>query len=179
MGTDTKTAALVRLEDLAEAFAETEAALARSVQECEDDVARTRARHATEVRTRSEALADARAELIREVDANRALFEKPKSRVLAGVKLGLRKAQDDLDLGDEDKLVARIRSVCPEKADSLIQTKSNVVRKAVKALSKDLLQRLGVRYVAGADEPFAAVEKSDAEKQAEAILDAAEKGGAA
>ena len=165
-----KAAAFAEIEYLAEALAETDAALAAAVADCTSEVRAVQAGHADAIRARAEALAAARDDLIRVVDANRALFGKPKSRTVAGVKLGLRKGHDMLDLGNEPQLIARIKSLLPEQLGALVRQRVEIVKSALKALPAETLQRLGVRYVRGADEAFATMDKSDAERQAEAIL---------
>lgn len=173
---DLRRAAFAGIEDLAEVLADNDAALAAAVTDCEAEIRAVQSRHADTIRLRADAVAAAKRELLTAIDAQRALFDRPKSRVLSGVKLGLRKGQDTLELGDESKLLARIHGLMPEKMAVLVREKVEIVKSAVKALPAADLQKLGIRYVVGADEPFAAMDKSDAEKQAEAILSAA--GGA-
>lgn len=163
--------ALACIQDLAELLAESDAALAAAVAACDAETRAVMKRHLDTIQLRAEAVAEAKRELLAEIDINRSLFDRPKSRVLSGVKLGLRKDADTLDLGGKDEaLIARIRNQMPNLVPTLIREKSELVKNAIKALSSKDLQKLGVRYVVGADRPFAAMDKSNAEEMAEAIV---------
>ncbi|MBP5857262.1 hypothetical protein KAJ83_09600 [Marivibrio halodurans] len=172
-----KSAALEEIETRAQAFASAHDVLEACVIQVEAEVREIHARHAAVIREAAEQEAAAKKALTDEIDRNRSLFARPKSRTIYGVKLGLRKGQDTLELGDESALVARIDNQLPDRVDQLVDTKRTIVRSAVKKLEKAVLQRLGVKYVQGADEPFVAIEESDAEKMAQAILDSAAGGG--
>lgn len=165
-----KSAALEEIEGHAQTFASAHDTLEACVSKVEAEVRAIHARHAAVIREAAEQEAAAKKELVDAVDRNRSLFKSPKSRTLYGVKAGLRKGQDSLDMGDEDRLIDRIRNLLPDEAPQLVKTDATVIKSALKQLSRETLQRLGVHYRAGADEPFATVEKSDAEKAAEAIL---------
>lgn len=167
-------ARMAEIDAAAAAYADAHEALSARVAQVEEEVRAVHARHAAAVRELAEAEAARKRELVRAVDRNRTLFTKPKSRSFYGVKVGVRKGQDTLSLGDEDRLIDRIKDLLPEKYGQLVKESFSVVRSAIKTLSEQDLQRLGVRYVAGADEPFASVEKGDAGKAAEAILASAE-----
>lgn len=162
---------LAPIEAAAKAYADAQTKLAEQVAAVEAEVAVVYQRHARDIHVLATAEALAKLALVKTVDANRSLFTKPKSRVLYGVKMGLRKGQDALHLGDTDALIRRIRDLMPDKVQQLIKTDEAVVHAGIKTLPEADLQRLGVRYVTGADEPFATVEKSDAAKAAAAILD--------
>lgn len=168
-----KSAALKEIEGWAASLASSHGALSSYVEEVAEEVRKIHAYHAPMVRELAEAEAGIKQRLIEAVDRNRSLFKSPKSRSIHGVKTGVRKGQDALEIGDEDRLIDRIRNLLPEQEPQLVKTNSTVIKSALKALSGDILQRLGVHYRAGADEPFATVEKSDAEKMAQAILDSA------
>ncbi|MEQ8605154.1 MAG: host-nuclease inhibitor Gam family protein [Marivibrio sp.] len=168
-----KSAALEEIENAAAHFAGAHDALRTYVDRVAEEVRAVHARHAATVRELAAKEAGAKQAVVDAVDRNRSLFKSPKSRSLYGVKVGVRKGQDTLELGDEDRLIDRIRNLLPEQKDQLVKTNASVIRSALKKLSGDALQRLGVHYRAGADEAFATVEKSDAEKMAQAILDSA------
>lgn len=168
-----KTAALEQIETAAAHYAAAHEALSAYVDKVDEEVRAVHSRHAATVRDLAAREAEAKQAVVDTIDRNRSLFKGPKSRSLYGVKVGVRKGQDTLELGDEDRLIDRIRNLLPTQERQLIKTNASVVKSALKQLSADVLQRLGVRYRAGADEPFATVEKSDAEKAAQAILDSA------
>jgi hypothetical protein len=122
--------------------------------------------------------AEAHAELLRLVEAAPALFRKPRSITVDGVKAGFRKEEDSLDWADEDAVMARIENMLPESADLLIRTETTLVKDALGQLSDEHLRRIGVRKVLGADKAFVAIGESDLDKLVKTILaDAARRQG--
>lgn len=122
--------------------------------------------------------AEALAELQALVEAAPALFVKPRSITVDGVKAGYRKEEDSLDWNDEQAVIARIENLLPESADLLIRTETTLVKDALGQLSDAHLQRIGVRKVLGADKAFVAIGESDLDKLVKTILaDAARRQG--
>lgn len=122
--------------------------------------------------------AEALAELQSLVEAAPALFVKPRSITVDGVKAGYRKEEDSLDWNDEQAVIARIENLLPESADLLIRTETTLVKDALGQLSDAHLQRIGVRKVLGADKAFVAIGESDLDKLVKTILaDAARRQG--
>lgn len=122
--------------------------------------------------------AEALAELQALVEAAPALFVKPRSITVDGVKAGFRKEEDSLDWNDEAAVIARIENLLPESADLLIRTETTLVKDALGQLSDAHLQRIGVRKVLGADKAFVAIGESDLDKLVKTILaDAARRQG--
>jgi hypothetical protein len=122
--------------------------------------------------------AEALAELQALVEAAPALFVKPRSITVDGVKAGFRKEEDSPDWNDEQAVIARIENLLPESADLLIRTETTLVKDALGQLSDAHLQRIGVRKVLGADKAFVAIGESDLDKLVKTILaDAARRQG--
>lgn len=122
--------------------------------------------------------AEALAELQALVEAAPALFVRPRSITVDGVKAGFRKEEDSLDWNDEQAVIARIENLLPESADLLIRTETTLVKDALGQLSDAHLQRIGVRKVLGADKAFVAIGESDLDKLVKTILaDAARRQG--
>lgn len=122
--------------------------------------------------------AEALADLQALVEAAPALFARPRSITVDGVKAGFRKEEDSLDWNDEQAVIARIENLLPESADLLIRTETTLVKDALGQLSDSHLQRIGVRKVLGADKAFVAIGESDLDKLVKTILaDAARRQG--
>lgn len=103
----------------------------------------------------------------------RDLFVKPKSRSFEGITVGFEKERDSVTIPADEILIPRIRSLLKEKADLLIHTPPETVRRAaLNDLSAQELQMLGVRRTTGADNAIVRLEKSDVEAQAAALLEA-------
>jgi len=79
------------------------------------------------------------------IDESRDLFEKPKTQIFHGIKVGLRKGAGGLswEMEDED-LVRRIRKMFPDDAaDPYLHITEKPNREALSQLSGDELKKLG------------------------------------
>lgn len=92
------------------------------------------------------------------------LFEKPKSRTVADIQFGFRKGRGKLALDDEVKVIARIRRLLPDQADTLIQTKESVVKAALENLDGDTLKKLGVSITGAGNRAFVAPKDADTDE---------------
>jgi hypothetical protein len=92
------------------------------------------------------AVAKARqAKLQAAIEAEPALFGKPKTQIFHGVKVGYRKGSGKIEWEDDAVLVARIKKLLPAaQAELLIQTKEKPIAKALADLDAADLKRLGV-----------------------------------
>ena len=114
--------------------------------------------------------AAAESELRAAVDASRDLFEKPRSRVLHGLKVGLRKQPGKLTWPDAAHVVKLIRRHRPEDADALVRVTEAPVREALKQLPARELKRLGVEITEASDAVEVRATDSDVDKWVDAML---------
>lgn len=79
------------------------------------------------------------------IEAAPTLFEKPKTRVLMGIKCGFRKLKGQVSFQDEGAIIERIRAQLPKtQADLLIRRKESVDKNACYDLTLADLKRLGI-----------------------------------
>ncbi len=92
-----------------------------------------------------------RADLHAAVEANPALFEKPRSQIFHGVKVGYRKGAGKVTFVDADQVVKLIWLRLPEKAQTLIKTTEKPNKEAIAELEVAELKRIGCSIEATAD----------------------------
>lgn len=133
-------------------------------------------KYADELQAEVSMLAMIKGRVLGFVTSARELFIKPKSRSFDGVAVGFEKERDSVTLPDDLTLIANIRKLLPpEKAKLLIHTPAESVRKdAIKDLTPQEKQLIGISTTIGADNAFVRLEKSDVENQAAALLAAFE-----
>ncbi|MEM7046971.1 MAG: host-nuclease inhibitor Gam family protein [Pseudomonadota bacterium] len=165
------TPTLADIDTLAQTYAESHAELVALLAKIDEETRTVYERHAATLMQAATLASGHKDELVAAVDGARDLFAKPKSQTLAGVKVGLRKGIDKLTYDDDTKLIDRIVALFPDQARTLLRQKTEVNKDALKTLPSKDRQRLGVKLVSGADEPFATIAKSDAEKAAAVILE--------
>lgn len=73
-----------------------------------------------------------------------ALFVKPRTQILHGIKVGFRKATGKVEFDDADQVVKLIRKHFPEQFDVLVKTEETPVKKALGNLTVAELKKLGI-----------------------------------
>lgn len=167
----TKDPRMVGIEAAAAEFGQIHDALADVITGCDREIAEVRRRHAPVILSHVRELVERRKVLARSIDAARDLFDKPRTRTLHGVRLGVMTQRGEISFDDEDLVIDRIRALLPEKAADLVKTNSSVVKTAIRDLDPAMLKRLGVEVRGDVDQTFVKVAKGDAEKAAAALLD--------
>jgi len=114
--------------------------------------------------------AAAHTELLALVEKSPALFVKPRSLTLDGIRTGYRKEEDALDWADEAAVIARIEALFPDLAATLVRTQTSLVVDALSQLEPAQLRALGVRQISGADKAFVTIGDSDVDKLVKAII---------
>lgn len=127
-----------------------------------------------------ERAAHSKGRLYKAIAESRALFERPRTQVLHGVKVGYTKAKGKVEIDDEAAVIKRIRRLLPEdQAELLIRTEEHVHKPAVYDLSVDDLKRLGIEVTGSGDQVVIKLLDSDIEKIVDALLKGNDDDGAA
>lgn len=142
---------LADIEAFARRHAAARAVLVERMQGLEDELAAVRRSHARGLKGALQTAAATESELRAAVDGARPLFERPRTRVLHGLKVGLRKQPGKLTWTDPAHVVKLIRRHRPDEADALIRVTEAPVREALKQLPARELKRLGVEIAEASD----------------------------
>jgi phage host-nuclease inhibitor protein Gam len=98
-------------------------------------------------------MADKKSELAGVIAANKELFDKPKTQVMHGIKIGYRKKTGETIILSQEQTIALIRKkFSKEQAKLMIQTKESVIKDALKSLTAADLKAIGVEIKADVDE---------------------------
>jgi hypothetical protein len=103
----------------------------------------------------------------------RELFDRPRTVVFHGVKVGFRKLQGSLGWEDEQRVVERIENLFPDRPE-LLNVKKSPNKTALEKLTVDELKRLGVEVTADSDVVLIKPTDSDVEKVVAALLNQTE-----
>lgn len=139
-------------------------------QTAEAEIAAVKREHMKVLLKRVKVTRNAAAALRREIEANPALFDRPKTRTFNNVRVGYRKGSGKIELGDEGKVVTLIRKHLPDQAGLLIKTVESPVKKAMTGLSATDLKRIGVTIADATDEVVIKPMDGSVEKLAAALL---------
>jgi chemotaxis response regulator CheB len=103
----------------------------------------------------------------------REAFERPKTRILHGVRVGYRKAADVVQVLNADNTCALIKRLLPDQQDVLISTTETPVMDGLKQLDDAQLKLIGCRRVPGNDAPFAKLADTELDKVVAALMKSA------
>ncbi len=144
--------------------------LAERVAALEEELNAARRRRLQGIKNSAERMQTALADLRADVESAPELFDKPKTRVLHGFRVGWMKQRGKLEFDDAEALVAAIRKQLPDQADGLIKTTEAPVRNALSNLSARDLKRLGVSVTDDTDVVVIKPANSDLEKLLAALF---------
>ena len=111
----------------------------------------------------------ARDELRFAIKENPALFEKPRTRALEGVKVGYRKMPGRVEC-DEERAIARIRKLYPDREADLVRVRESLIRSALKNLDAKTLASIGVTVIQVDDQVVIAAANDDLDQLVDALL---------
>lgn len=100
------------------------------------------------------------------------LFVKPRTTILHGIKLGYQKTKDSLEY-DAEVVIQQVKEKLPEKASGLIRTKEELVPEAIKLLTAEEREAVGITDVEGKDKVVISPTDSAIDKAVAALLKAA------
>ena len=111
----------------------------------------------------------ARDELREAIAANPELFERPRTRALEGIKVGYRKQPGRVEC-DEERSIARIRKLYPDREADLVRVRESLIRSALKNLDAKTLASIGATVIQVADQIVIAAADDDLDKLVDALL---------
>ena len=118
----------------------------------EEEVGAIKRKYMPKIRKIVETAKERNAALSSAIAANPELFQKPRTVILHGIRLGIMKERGELAWDDEARVIKRIREQLPaDQAELLIRVKESVVKGAVYDLVAADLKRLGIRIEGDGD----------------------------
>lgn len=110
------------------------------------------------------------------IAANPALFTRPRTQIVGGLKYGLQKARGKMRWISDAQLIARIKKLAAEgeisddQVEMLIARTEKPVAKALEKLDARVLKRLGVTVAADCDEVLIKGVDGEVEKAVNAVI---------
>lgn len=110
------------------------------------------------------------------IDANPALFKKPRTVVMHGVKVGFAKGKGGIKFDNAEQVVKLIKKHMPEQAEVLIITKETPAKDALSQLNAVELKKIGCSVVDAGDAVVIKPTDSDVDKLVDTLLKGATEG---
>lgn len=162
---------LADIERLAQAYAATHEEARAQVETLDTELRQLKRRRYPMLFSRAQKAAEAKAALKAAVEESSDLFIKPKTRIVAGVRVGFQKARGEITIDDEEKTLKLIRKhFTEEQADLLIKTTEKPQRKAIAQLSAADAKKIGVEITETGDELVVKVMAGEVEKIVDAFF---------
>ena len=158
------------IERLAKAYADRHALLADRLTALERDLNAIKSKHMRELKRHVALTAECQTDLANAIDASPELFDKPKTRILHGIKVGFRKGKGKIEWEDDAQLVALIKKKFPDFADSLILTTEVPSATGLQELDAAELRKLGVTVEEAGEQVVVKAVESNVEKLVKALL---------
>lgn len=156
-------------------FSDKRAVVLSLVQKLQDEIELIKRKHLPAIKAAAEEMAIAHEELFNEVKESPALFEKPKSQIIAGIRVGYKKEKGKIVIDDEELTIELIRKLLPKQAKQLIKTVESVrVKGVLDQLSAAILKQLGVKVESDTDAVFIKPIGDDIDKFVDALLQESE-----
>lgn len=158
------------IEQLTEAYANARQSLELHTQELEDELRLIKSSRIDFIRRAAQRAHERAAELKAAIEASPELFERPRTRVLHGVKVGIQKGKGRLVWDDEQQVLKRIKQLYDDEIGVLVNVIERPNRAALQELPAAELKRLGVRVVDDGD--YVVIRSSDSavDKLVDALL---------
>lgn len=149
MSTDTP---IQQLERRVQDYADTLAEYNTLTAQVRDEIKQVTARHLAAIRRLFNGLQDQQADICAEIKAHPEWFQRPKTRVIHGIKLGLRKRKGRLVIRAAARTVQRIKELYEDDIGVLIKTTETPLKSGLEKLSARELKRLGVEVTDDSDD---------------------------
>lgn len=159
-----------------QAFADANTEMMDAVEEMKAEMEAVARKHQKGIKKLTQKVADKMGDLKAQIEADKALFDKPKTQTFSGVKVGYRKAKGTVSVHDEGATIELIKKNFKDKASLLIKTKESLISTALSGLKGDELKKIGVELTADYDDVVITVVDSAIEKITKNILSAIKEG---
>ncbi|TCS38493.1 hypothetical protein EDC30_102232 [Paucimonas lemoignei] len=164
---------LKEIERAALAYSIARNALSEQVNALHGEIEQIKRSKLGALRRAVERAAERQTELHDLVSHNRALFDKPKTRILHGVKVGYMKQPGVIEIADEAATLERLKKMFesdPATLQLLIKVTEKPIKDALAELSGDKLRKLGVRITDDSDKVVIKPADSEVDKVVDALL---------
>ena len=144
---------LITLDSLTKKFADARTDLSAAVSTLESQIEALKRAALPQIKRAVARAAEHQNNLGQAIDSARHLFDKPRTVVMHGIKIGLRKGAGGIDWEDDDKVVALIeKHFSKAQADLLVKTTKKPIAKALQDLDVAELKKLGCTVESTGDE---------------------------
>lgn len=161
---------LTDIEPSTKAFADARARVAEIVAELNAGIDALKRDHMPDLKRAIARAAERHDQLKQIIEANPALFQRPRTVVYHGVKVGYQKGKGGIAFDDAAQVVRLVKKHFPEQADVLIVTTERPNKDAISQLSAADLKRIACSVVDAGDMVVIKPADSEVDKLVDTLL---------
>lgn len=158
------------IQNSTKTFADAHAVLVERVTLLNDKLEETKRLYLRGIKTAVEKVVESRSVLTSEIEENRHLFDKPRTQVFHGVKVGLKKQVGSIVIEDSGQTIKLIKKHFSDQVDTLIKTVETVSKETLENLPAADLKKIGVKVTDSTDTAVITPTASDVDKVVKALL---------
>lgn len=170
---------LTDIEPTAKAYADARAKVVEIVTDLNAGIDALKRNHMPALKRAITKAAEKHDQLKQIIEANPALFVKPRTVIYHGVKIGMKKGTGGISFDDADQVVRLIKKHYPDQADVLIITSEKPAKDALAQLSVAELKKIGCNSVDAGDAVVIKPTDSEVDKLVDTLLKGATEAEAA
>ncbi len=163
-------ATLTEIEKLAKELSDARNLLREGMAQIEEEMAAVKKRYLPAIRRSVEKAAGWHQRLHSAVSESPEFFQKPKTVIFHGIRLGYMKSKGEIVWEDTDQVVKLIKKHFPDQAETLIQVTEKPLKTALAQLSVADLKKIGVTVSDTSDEVVIKPTDSEIDKLINALL---------
>lgn len=168
--------AMEQIESKTKVYADKRAALSALVGDLHTEIETAKRKYITAIKQAVAEAADAYSELHAAIDESRELFDRPRTKTLYGVKVGIQKQRGEVVIDDEERTIELIRKQLPDtQVELLIRTRRYVHKPSCYDLTAADLKRLAIKIENDSDKVIIKPTDGEVDKLVNALLKDAEK----
>ena len=161
---------LGEIELLTKAYSDGYTKLSDKVRELNDEIDAVKRKHMRYIKGYAEDAVELKSKLSAAIEDSKELFDKPKSIVIHGMKVGIQKGKGRITVPDEEKTILLIRKHLPDQEDALIKVEEKLIRAALNNLTAGDIKKVGLNLIESTDEVLIKPTGSDIDKIVTALL---------
>jgi len=161
---------LSEIERLAKQLADARQNLKEGLDELDSEMAAIKKKFLPALRRAVEKAAQRHEALRGAIEEAPELFQKPKTVVFHGIRLGYMKSKGEIIWDDESQVIKLIKKHFPDDYEAYIKVTEKVFKTSVAAMSVSDLKKIGVTVIETGDEVFIKPTDSEIDKLINALL---------
>jgi hypothetical protein len=169
-------ATLNEIEKLAKEFSDARTVLRNRVEVLEEGMLALKKRYLPGIRNAVEKAKEIRAKFADAINDSPALFIKPRTMTLFGIRFGIEKQKGKLEWEDKGIVIKLIKKLFPDSWETYIKVKEDPMKKTLATLPSADLKKLGIQVTETGDAVVIKPVDSEVDKLVDALLNEKKEG---